>query len=144
MSSLPDQSAMLDAPAGTRILVVEDEPALVRLLRSIFEAAHYQVRVVPDGERALEQIALESPDLVLLDLLLPGKMDGYETCRRIREFSTVPVIMVTARAHEDEKLRGFEAGADDYVTKPFSARELLARVKALLRRSHVPAAAPPR
>ncbi|HAX23858.1 MAG TPA: response regulator transcription factor [Thermomicrobiales bacterium] len=144
MSSWAGQTAPLDAPAGTRILVVEDEPALVRLLRSILEAAHYQVRIAPDGKRALEQVALEAPDLILLDLLLPGQMDGYEVCRRIREFSMIPVIMVTARAHEDERLRGFEAGADDYVTKPFSARELLARVKALLRRSQVPASTLPR
>lgn len=144
MANLVEPLVVFDAPAGTRILVVEDEPALVRLLRSILEAAHYQVRIVSDGERALDQIALESPDLVLLDLLLPGQLDGYDVCRRIREFSTVPIIMVTARVHEDEKLRGFDAGADDYVTKPFSARELLARVKALLRRADVPRASLPR
>ncbi|MCO5176236.1 MAG: response regulator transcription factor [Thermomicrobiales bacterium] len=141
---LPDPSAMLQAPAGARILVVEDEPALVRLLRSILEAAHYHVRVVPEGERALEQITLDPPDIVLLDLLLPGNLDGYDVCRRIREFSMVPIIIVSARTHEDEKILGFEVGADDYITKPFSARELLARVKAVLRRTRVSAAMPPR
>jgi two-component system KDP operon response regulator KdpE len=131
-------------PAPATILVIEDEPGLVRLLRSILEAAKYQVRVASDGERALEQIALDPPNLVLLDLLLPGQLDGYAVCERIREFSMVPVIMVTARAREEEKLRGFEVGADDYVTKPFSARELLARVQAVLRRSLVQADSPAR
>jgi two-component system KDP operon response regulator KdpE len=131
-------------PTPATILIVEDEPGLVRLLRSILEAAKYQVRAVPDGERALEQVALDPPDLVLLDLLLPGQLDGYGVCERIREFSMVPIIMVTARAREEEKLHGFAVGADDYVTKPFSAKELLARVQAVLRRSLVQADSPAR
>jgi two-component system KDP operon response regulator KdpE len=130
------------APVRT-ILVVEDEPQLVRLLRAILEAGHYRVIAVPDGERALEAVALEAPDLIILDLFLPGALDGYAVCSRIRGFSTIPIIMVTARAREEEKLRGFEAGADDYLTKPFSAKELLARVGAVLRRSQAPAGSPP-
>lgn len=131
-------------PVKSSILVVEDEPQLVRLIRAILESTGYQVHVVPDGERALESIALDPPDLVLLDLVLPGEMDGFEICRRVRGFSMVPVIMLTARAGEDDKLRGFDAGADDYIVKPFSARELLARVKAVLRRSVVTAETPAR
>lgn len=126
------------------ILVVEDEPRLARLIQAILESADYQVLIAPDGDGAIEQVVLETPDLVLLDLLLPGHLDGYAVCQRIREFSMVPVIMVTARIREDEKLRGFEAGADDYITKPFSAKELLARVQAVLRRSRVQADSPAR
>ena len=128
-------------PAGkaldVQILVVEDEARLVRLIRAVLETQGYRVTVAPTGERALEQVALESPGLVLLDLRLPGGMDGFEICRRIREFSMVPVVMLTASAREEEKLAGFDAGADDYITKPFSARELLARVQAVLRRTQV-------
>ncbi|HEX5166300.1 MAG TPA: response regulator transcription factor [Thermomicrobiales bacterium] len=122
---------------GARILVVEDEARLVRLIRAVLETQGYRVTVVPTGERALAQVALEMPDLVLLDLLLPGGMDGFEICRRIREFSMVPVVMLTASAREEEKLAGFDAGADDYITQPFSARELLARIQAVLRRTQV-------
>jgi len=120
------------------ILVVEDEPRLVRLIRAVLEKADYRVITVHDGEHAIEQVLLEHPDLVLLDLLLPGPLDGYAVAERLRQFSMVPIIMVTARTHEEERLRGFEAGADDYITKPFSARELLARVQAVLRRTRVP------
>jgi DNA-binding response OmpR family regulator len=128
--------------APATILIVEDEPRLVRLIRAILESARYRVVAAPDGERAIEQAVLESPDLILLDLLLPGPLDGFAVCQRIREFSMVPIIMVTARAREDEKLRGFEVGADDYITKPFSAKELLARVHAVLRRTRVRADSP--
>lgn len=128
--------------AQSKILVVEDEPRLVRLIRTILESADYEVIAVHDGERAIEQVALENPDLVLLDLLLPGHLDGFAVCQRIRGFSMVPVIMLTARTSEAEKLRGFEVGADDYITKPFSAKELLARVHAVLRRSLVQADSP--
>lgn len=127
-----------------QVLVVEDEPRLVRLIRAILESAHYQVSVVSHGDLAIEHVALETPDLVLLDLLLPGALDGFETCRRIRGFSMIPIIMLTARAGEEDKLRGFEAGADDYIVKPFSARELLARVQAVLRRSTASAGSPVR
>ena len=122
---------------GAKILIVEDEARLVRLIRAVLETQGYKVTVAPTGERALSAVALEMPDLVLLDLRLPGGMDGFEICRRIREFSMVPVVMLTASAREEEKLEGFDAGADDYITKPFSARELLARVQAVLRRTQV-------
>jgi two-component system KDP operon response regulator KdpE len=102
------------------------------------EAVGYRVITAGDGHAALEMVALEQPDLVLLDILLPRDMDGYETCRRIREFSAVPIVMLTAKAREADKLKGFEVGADDYLTKPFSSRELVARVRAVLRRSKHP------
>jgi two-component system KDP operon response regulator KdpE len=125
----------MSAGAGDCILVVDDEPRLVRLVREVLQAVGYRVVVAGDGATALEQVALERPDLVLLDVLLPHGQDGYETCRRLREFSDIPVVMLTARARESDKLKGFEAGADDYLTKPFSSKELLARVRAVLRRS---------
>lgn len=121
--------------AGERILVVDDEPRLVRLINEILRATGYDVICAGNGERALELIAVEQPDLILLDLVLPGNLDGYAVCQRVREYSAVPVIMITARAREADLLRGFEVGADDYITKPFSAKELLARVRAVLRRS---------
>ena len=120
------------------ILVVDDEPRLLRLVRDVLQAVGHRVVAAGDGKTALEMVALEQPDLILLDILLPNNMDGYEVCRRVREFSDVPVIMLTARARESDKLKGFEVGADDYLTKPFSSRELLARVKAVLRRSKHP------
>jgi two-component system KDP operon response regulator KdpE len=120
---------------AARVLVVEDEARLVRLIRAVLETQGHQVSVVPTGLRAIEHVALESPDLILLDLRLPGELDGFDVCRRIREFSMTPIIMVTASAREEEKLAGFDAGADDYITKPFSSRELLARVGAVLRRT---------
>jgi two-component system KDP operon response regulator KdpE len=120
------------------ILVVEDQPQVVRLVSEILRAVDYHVLIAGDGETALEKVSLEQPDLVLLDVLLPGGMDGYEICRRLREFSTVPVIMLTAKARDTDILAGFEAGADDYLTKPFNAKELLARVRAVLRRSQRP------
>jgi two-component system KDP operon response regulator KdpE len=120
---------------GERILVVEDEPRVVRLVSEVLKAVGYRVVAAAGGESAIEMYALEQPDLVLLDILLPHGPDGYEVCRRIREFSNVPVIMLTAKARESEILQGFDAGADDYLTKPFSAKELVARVRAVLRRS---------
>lgn len=126
------------------ILVVEDEPRLIRLIESVLRTADYRVLTAETGARALEMVALEAPDLILLDLLLPGDIDGFTVCRRVREFSAVPIIMLTARTQEADKLRGFELGADDYVTKPFSAKELLARVQAVLRRSRGFAAGPAR
>jgi two-component system KDP operon response regulator KdpE len=120
------------------ILVVDDEPRLLRLVREVLLAVGYRVVVAGDGQTALEKVAIEQPDLVLLDILLPHGMDGYEVCRRIREFSAVPVIMLTAKAREEDKLQGFESGADDYLTKPFSSKEMLARVRAVVRRSKYP------
>jgi two-component system KDP operon response regulator KdpE len=121
-----------------KILVVDDEPRVVRLVSEVLKAVGYQVIAAASGEPAIEMVALEQPDLVLLDILLPRGPDGYEVCRRIREFSEVPVIMLTAKAQETDMLRGFDVGADDYLTKPFSAKELVARVKAVLRRANRP------
>ena len=120
------------------ILVVDDEPRLVRLVREVLQAVGYRVVAAGDAKTALEMVAIERPDLILLDILLPHDMDGYEVCRRVREFSDVPVIMLTAKARESDKLKGFEVGADDYLTKPFSSKELIARVRAVLRRSEHP------
>jgi two-component system, OmpR family, KDP operon response regulator KdpE len=122
-----------DHPAT--ILVVEDEPRLVRLVETLLTSIGHRVVVANDGQTAVELAAVEAPDLIILDLLLPGSMDGFEVCQRVRSFSMTPIIMLTARTREPDKLRGFSVGADDYVTKPFSAKELLARVRAVLRRS---------
>lgn len=117
------------------VLVVDDEPRVVRLVSEVLKAVGYQIKVATSSEAALEVLALEQPDLILLDVLLGNGLDGYATCRRIREFSDVAVIMLTAKATEADLLTGFDAGADDYLTKPFSAKELVARVGAVLRRT---------
>lgn len=119
------------------ILVVDDEPYVLKLVKANLESSGYKVLTAVDGEQAVALIRREIPDAVLLDLMLP-KVDGYAVCRHVREFSTVPVIMVTARTTEVDKIEGFEAGADDYLTKPFSVNELLLRVRAVLRRSKWP------
>ena len=119
----------------SKILTVDDEPRVVRLVTEVLRAVGYQVIAASTPASALELLALEQPDLVLLDVLLGEEMDGCAVCRRIREFSDVAVIMLTAKATEKDILAGFEAGADDYLTKPFSAKELLARVAAVLRRT---------
>jgi two-component system KDP operon response regulator KdpE len=124
-----------DTATKEKILVVDDQPRVVRLVSEVLGAVGYQVVAATGGEAAIELVALEQPDLVLLDILLPPGIDGYETCRRIREFSNVAVIMLTAKAQENDMLRGFDVGADDYLTKPFSAKELVARVRAVLRRA---------
>jgi len=121
-----------------KILVVDDQPRVVRLVSEVLKAMGYQVVAAVSGKSAIEMVALEQPDLVLLDILLPVGPDGYEVCRRIREFSDVPVIMLTAKAQETDMLHGFGVGADDYLTKPFSAKELVARVEAVLRRTKRP------
>lgn len=117
-----------------KILVVEDDPRVVRLLRANLEAVGYEVFVALNGEDAINLYDLKMPDLVILDIMLPT-MDGFEVCKRIREFSSAPIIMLTAKADEAEKVRGLQLGADDYMTKPFGVPELLARVEAVLRRS---------
>jgi len=122
--------------AKIRILVAEDEPRYIWAIQTNLEARGYAVLTASDGLRAVELAATEHPDLVLLDIKMPG-IDGYEACRRIREFSSVPVIMLTAMAEEHDKVHGLDMGADDYVTKPFSVAELLARVRAALRRSQI-------
>ncbi|MGB3906379.1 MAG: response regulator transcription factor [Anaerolineae bacterium] len=118
------------------ILVVDDEPRLVRLVREVLTAVGYKVLSASDGKEALETLAVEQPDLMLLDIMLPRGMDGYEVCSQVREFSAVPIVMLTAKTREVDMLHGFDVGADDYLTKPFSAKELIARVKAVLRRSN--------
>lgn len=116
-----------------RILVVDDEPHIVELVRYNLLQEGYDVTTAADGETALTKARSEKPDLVVLDVLLPG-LHGVEVCRRLRRESAVPVIMLTARSGEQERVVGLESGADDYVTKPFSPRELIARVRAVLRR----------
>ncbi len=125
-----------------RVLVVDDEPKLVRLVREVLTATGFDVMSTGSGENAVEMAALERPDLIVLDIVLSGKMDGFEVTRRVREFSDVPIIMLTAKVREADLLRGFDVGADDYLTKPFSSKELLARVRAVLKRTHREAAAP--
>jgi len=118
-----------------RILIVEDEAKVVYLVREVLAAAGYDVLVTCSGDHAVGLVALEQPDLVVMDILLAGSMDGYEVSRRLREFSDVPILMLTGKDRETDLLHGFESGADDYMTKPFSSKELLARVGALLKRS---------
>jgi len=125
-----------------RILVVDDEPKLVRLVREVLTAIGFDVMSTGSGENAVEMAALERPDLIVLDVVLSGAMDGYEVTRRVREFSDVPIIMLTAKVREADLLRGFDVGADDYLTKPFSSKELLARVRAVLKRARREPAAP--
>ncbi len=119
--------------AKITILVVDDEPRYLWTIRLNLEARGYIVLEAQDGESALDIVLTEVPDLVLLDVRMPG-MDGFEVCRSIRQFSAVPIIMLTAMAQELDKVRGLDSGADDYITKPFSSDELLARVRAVLRR----------
>jgi DNA-binding response OmpR family regulator len=116
-----------------RILVVDDEPAVSDLLAYNLRKAHYEVVVAADGQEALRQARQTPLDLILLDLMIP-EVDGLDVCRELRKTSNVPIIMITARGEEIDRVVGLELGADDYVTKPFSVRELMARVKAVLRR----------
>ena len=130
--------------AGATILAVEDDPRLLRLITLTLENDGYKVLTAPDGETALRILGDHIPDLIVLDLMLPGSVSGLDVCRTVRGFSRVPVIMLTSKAKEADKLEGFEAGADDYVTKPFSCPELKARIKAVLNRSmSAPASSPP-
>ena len=117
-----------------KILVVEDEAQIVRLVRAYLEQAGFMVAVARDGEEGLLRFRQERPDLVVLDLMLP-KMDGLDLCRAMRKIADTPIIMLTARSEETDKLIGLELGADDYITKPFSPRELVARVRVVLRRA---------
>ncbi|MCD7948276.1 MAG: response regulator transcription factor [Oscillospiraceae bacterium] len=117
-----------------KILVVDDEPVLVKGIKFNLEGEGYTVEVGYDGESAVEQARNGAFDLIILDLMMP-KLDGLEACMRIREFSNVPIIMLTARTEDNDKIIGFEYGADDYITKPFNILELKARVRALLRRA---------
>ncbi|TAH51714.1 MAG: response regulator transcription factor [Chloroflexota bacterium] len=119
---------------STLILLVDDERKITELARLYLENDGFRVSAVHDGERALKAFHTESPGLVVLDLMLP-LMDGYEVCRRIRAQSDVPILMLTARDEDVDKIVGLELGADDYLTKPFNPRELVARIKAILRRA---------
>jgi DNA-binding response OmpR family regulator len=124
-----------------KILIVDDEAPIIDVLSYNLKQAHYQVVAAWDGEQALALARREQPDLIILDLMLP-KLDGIEVCRALRHECDVPIIMLTARDEEIDRVLGLELGADDYVVKPFSVRELLARVKNVLRRIAPPSAAP--
>ena len=117
-------------------MVVDDEPEIVRLVRAYLERDGYRVASASDGETALTLATANPPDLIVLDLMLPG-LSGWDVCRRLRESSKVPIIMLTARDDDFDKIAGLEIGADDYVTKPFNPRELVARVGAVLRRGRL-------
>jgi two-component system, OmpR family, response regulator BaeR len=121
--------------AGKHILIVEDEERIARLLQEYLERDGFRASIVSRGDQAVAQVRKKAPDLMLLDLLLPG-MDGLAVCREVRKFSNLPIIMTTAKVEEIDRLLGLEIGADDYICKPFSAREVVARVKAVLRRVH--------
>ena len=127
---------MTSSGSQARILVVEDEAALADTVRYNLEREGYAVTVAADGRRALDRFRADSPSLVILDLMLP-ELSGLDVCREIRQISTVPIIMVTAKDSEADKVAGLELGADDYVTKPFSVRELVSRVRAHLRREEM-------
>jgi DNA-binding response OmpR family regulator len=121
---------------STRILVVDDEPRYLRLLQANLLTEEYKVFTASDGEEALESFSTNPVDLILLDIMLPG-LDGFAVCQRIRQFSNVPIIMLTAKGEEQDRIQGLDVGADDYLVKPFSVMELLARVRAVLRRAQV-------
>ena len=121
---------------SSKILVVDDEQYIVDILKSNLEREGYEVLVAFDGEQAVEMCKTKSPDLVPLDCMMPG-MDGFDVCKTIRRNSNVPIVMLTAKSEELDKVLGLELGADDYITKPFSVREVLARVKAQLRRVNI-------
>ncbi|WP_326714416.1 MULTISPECIES: response regulator transcription factor [unclassified Streptomyces] len=132
---------MQPPPLG-RVLVVDDDPTVAEVVAGYLDRAGYDVVRAADGPAALDRAAAHGPDLVVLDLMLPG-MDGLEVCRRLRARGPVPVIMLTARGDEDERILGLEVGADDYVTKPFSPRELVLRVESVLRRARAATAPKP-
>jgi DNA-binding response OmpR family regulator len=120
-----------------RILIVDDEPRYLRLLEANLRTEGYEVATAQDGVQALDIFSAQPIDLVLLDVMMP-RLDGFGVCQRLREFSNVPIVILTARGEEQDRVRGLDLGADDYLVKPFSATELLARVRAVLRRAHAP------
>lgn len=128
---------MTEAPA--RILVVDDDPTVSEVVARYLERDGYRVETVGDGRIALDRALAEPPDLVVLDLMLPG-LDGLEVCRRLRALAPVPIVILTARGQESDRIVGLDLGADDYVAKPFSTKELVARVRAVLRRARGPLA----
>ncbi|MBM2825619.1 MAG: hypothetical protein HW402_1283 [Dehalococcoidales bacterium] len=125
----------------TYILVVDDEPSIIRFLRAILETQGYNVLAAINGAEALRVFEMEQPSLVILDIMMP-EIDGFEVCRRLREWSQVPIIMLSAKADEIDKVKCLNLGADDYVIKPFGASELIARIKAVLRRGETSAGVP--
>ena len=126
---------------GKTILVVDDEPRIIEAVSTNLELEGYQVSAARNGYEALQKLTEDLPDLIILDVMMP-EIDGFETLRKIREVSTVPVIMLTVKGEEIDKIKGLDLGADDYVTKPFSPKELVSRVKAVLRRVEMPTPAP--
>ena len=118
----------------TTILVADDDPQILRLVARNLQLEGYEVTTATDGQEALDQLEAHTFDLAILDVMMP-KLDGFTVCARVREFSSMPIIMVTARGQDQDKIRGLDLGADDYLTKPFSVEELLARVRSVLRRS---------
>lgn len=140
-SFFPHSSFSKGRESSACILVVDDEPRMIRFIRMNLELEGYRVIEASNGLEALDQVRDHLPDLIVLDVMMP-ELDGFETLRLLREISTVPVIMLTVKADEADKVLGLELGADDYVTKPFSPRELTSRVNAVLRRAALPAPAP--
>ncbi len=128
--------------AEARILVADDDPKMVHLVTEVLTASNFAVLSTALGREAIEMVAVEQPDLLILDIGLADKVDGFEVAKRVREFSNIPIIMLTAKARESDLLQGFAMGTDDYLTKPFSARELLVRIRALLNRARVESVAP--
>jgi len=126
---------------GKRILVVDDEPRIIGFIRMNLELEGHQVLEAHSGLEALEAVRTKLPDIVLLDVMMP-ELDGFETLRMLREFSNIPVIMLTAKGEENDRVYGLELGADDYITKPFGPRELSSRIKAVLRRANMPSSSP--
>ena len=133
MDALPEETA----PSQQTILIIEDEKSISQLVQLYLEQANFRVVVAADGPSGLGLHTREQPALVVLDLMLPG-LDGWEVCRRIRQQGNTPVLMLTARQTEEDRIQGLDLGADDYVTKPFSPRELVSRIRAILRRSTPP------
>jgi len=130
-----EDSSRPSGAAGLHILIVEDEPKIAALLRDYLLASNYRVSLRDSGTGTIDWVRTHAPDALLLDLMLPGE-DGLSICRGLRAFSSIPILMITARVEEIDRLLGLELGADDYICKPFSPREVVARVKAVLRRAH--------
>jgi DNA-binding response OmpR family regulator len=127
----------MEEQMSKRILIVDDEPRYLRLLEANLKTEGYTVVTASDGLQAVDAFSAQPVDLILLDIMMP-RLDGFGTCQRIREFSNVPIIMLTAKGEEQDRVKGLDLGADDYLVKPFSATELLARVRAVLRRAQLP------
>lgn len=138
LERIPDS---LEHNAPRLILVVDDEARMIRFIRMNLELEGYQVIEASNGVEALEQVRQHVPDLIVMDVMMP-ELDGFETLRLLREFSTIPVVLLTVKSDEEDKIHGLELGADDYITKPFSPRELSSRVHAVLRRADWPAPPP--